>query len=166
MGSLILEVPLDAAGTYVFAPDPDPNNTFMTNVMGDPVPDVALTSACITILLPGRCCSAIGCQDDVTEVECPEPNTFTVGETCDGERPCPSSCPPGRCCFNYGPGEKSCEDDISELDCSMRPGPTLFSVFQACGGEDACPECLSDIDCASAIEVWCVTIEGCDEFGQ
>ena len=52
LGGLILEVPLNAAGTYVIALDPDPNNSFISKITGLPVPDVAFTSACITVVPP------------------------------------------------------------------------------------------------------------------
>ena len=49
LGGLILEVPFHATGTYVIALDSDPNKSFMSNFTGAPVPDVAFTSACITV---------------------------------------------------------------------------------------------------------------------
>ena len=49
MGGLILEVPTDASGTYLIHFDPAPNNTFMTDQCGSPIPNVLLTPACITV---------------------------------------------------------------------------------------------------------------------
>ena len=50
MGGLILEVPADAAGTYVIALDPDIKNSFMATGTAVQIPGVAFTPACITII--------------------------------------------------------------------------------------------------------------------
>lgn len=92
MGGLILEVPANAAGTYVIALDPDPNNTFMTSGAGTPVPGVTFTCASITVTT-GKCCSAISanntvCEDNLTIAQCnqrPGPRKFTADEFCTGD---------------------------------------------------------------------------------
>ena len=99
MGGLILNVPPDAAATYVIAFNPDPNDSFMTSGPGLPIPGLEFASACITVLEnndPGRCCSDIGPNvvcEEVTPPVCstrPEPRSFATGETCGGECPCPT----------------------------------------------------------------------------
>ena len=134
-GGLILDIPLDAAGTYVIAFDPDPNNTFMVSGAGTPIPDVVVTSACITILgtnEPGRCCSAIGPNvvcDVVTPQVCatrPEPRSFAVGETCDGDCACPT-CLSDADCNN---------DDVCTVDacdeCGQCVHTPIFSADDEC----------------------------------
>ncbi|MCH8147834.1 MAG: hypothetical protein IH987_07550 [Planctomycetes bacterium] len=103
---MILEVPLNAAGTYVIAFDPDPNESFMTDGPGAPIPVVAHTPACITVLGnddPGRCCSDIG-PNVVCEVVSPQvcstrpqPRSFATGETCGGGNACPTCVNDGEC---------------------------------------------------------------------
>ena len=135
-GGLILDVPLDAAGTYEIALDPDPNNTFMTSGAGTPIPDVVLTPACITILgtnEPGRCCSDIGpnvvCEDDVTAQDCsmrPEPRSFAVGKTCDGDCACPTCLSDADC--NNG---DACTVDACD-ECGQCVHTPIFSVDDEC----------------------------------
>lgn len=61
LGGLILEVPVDAAGTYMIDFDTDPNNSFMTAGDGSLVPGVVYTPACITITF--ACQSDADCDD-------------------------------------------------------------------------------------------------------
>ena len=49
LGGLILEVPNNAAGTYVIALNPSPDFSFMGACSGAPIPGVTFTPACITI---------------------------------------------------------------------------------------------------------------------
>ena len=136
LGGLILDVPPDAAGIYVIAMDPDPNNTFMVSGAGAPIPDVVQTSACITILgtnEPGRCCSEIGpkvvCEGGVTAQDCamrPKPRSFAAGESCDGDCACPT-CLVDADCDN---GDMCTVDSCDE--CGQCLHTPIFSVEDEC----------------------------------
>ncbi len=49
LGGMILDVPIEAQGTYIIDFVPDPNNTFMVDGKGTPIPGLTLTPACITV---------------------------------------------------------------------------------------------------------------------
>ena len=54
LGGLILNVPPDAAGTYVIAFNPNPGESFMLSGQGTPIPGLTLTPACITVSRPTK----------------------------------------------------------------------------------------------------------------
>jgi len=74
-GGLILEVPTDAAGTYVISINPDSNSSFFDSGLAAPLPAM-FTAACITVI-EGACCLDTdsdgyrdSCQDDGSQSEC------------------------------------------------------------------------------------------------
>ena len=145
MGGLILNVPPDAAGTYVIALDPDPNNSFMINGQGNPIPGLVLTPACITIST-GACCTdsnADGqqdsCENDTTEFDCTAAGGSFAGDgiTCSGQV--------GACCFD---GDRDgVEDTCTVMDgnCCFAKGGTLLDPGSSCDSDiGAC--CMDDND--------------------
>jgi|GEM_PF-1257103 len=161
-GGLILEVPLNAAGTYVIALNPDPNTSYMSAITGAPIPNVAFTSACITVMdngEPGRCCSNIGpnvvCEEATASV-CstrPEPRSFVPGGTCEA-CPCPTCLTDGDCDDGDDCTIDSCEECggcVHTLICpEMRFYPTgLAPLGSPAGtvGYDVTPEFNSTLGC-------------------
>ena len=145
-GGLILEVPLNAAGTYVIALNPDPNTSFMSNITGAPIPDVALTSACITVIddgEPGRCCSDIGPNvvcEEVTALFCsirPEPRLFAHGETCDGACACPTCLSDTDCDDGDDCTSDTCDECGQCVHTSSCPGISFYPIRMAHLGSPA-----------------------------
>ena len=138
-GGLILDVPFDAAGTYVIAMDPDPNNTFMTSGTGTPIPDVVLTPACITVLV-GACCvdtdsdgNRDTCHDDAFESECVAADGLYLGDAvlCTGIV--------GACCLD---GDGDGWDDtcrvMDRLCCDTQGGSFLGAGTTCSNAPGAC----------------------------
>ncbi|MCH9035417.1 MAG: hypothetical protein IID42_13095 [Planctomycetes bacterium] len=131
MGGLILEVPVDAAGTYMIALNPDVNFTFMTKGSGDPIPGIVFTPACITLV----------CQSDA---DCDDGFSCTTDRCDEGTSTCENIIAQNSCliddiCYLSGqldPAEscRLCTSSLSQTDWSNRPAGF------ACG--DA-----SDTDC-------------------
>ena len=162
-GGLILDVPNDAAGTYVIGLDPAPNSSFMASGLGGAIPGVTLTPACITILNnnnPGRCCSEIGPNvvcEVVTPQVCstrPQPRSFAAGETCGGDDACPTCASDGDC----GDGDACTADVCNEAgQCGhtiicpeMRFYPQRLSKLGSPAGtigNSVTPEFNSDLGC-------------------
>jgi len=53
----------------------------------------------------------------------------------------------GRCCSNISTGTPVCEDDLTEAECDLRPGPQFFSADEICFGIDACDFCATGSNC-------------------
>ena len=145
-GTLVLEVPANAAGTYVIAVNPDRNVSFMAFGFTVPIPGLMFTAACITVIT-GSCCSDIGpgttvCTDGLTADECdilPGPRLFTANETC--AEPCPAAST-GKCCYNIG-ANTVCADGITTDACDTFAGPRTFTsdadCSEPCPGDDEPP---------------------------
>ena len=164
MGGLILNVPNDAAGTYLIGLNPDPNHSFMTNGAGRPIPDVEFTPACITIA-HGTCCldtDADGlheeCQVATPESYCDAAGGLFLGEgdTCTGIR--------GACCLDSNADGYVDACILSARDCCEAEGgsfggngSTCSRIVGACfldsdhdGFDDTCLEI--DRTCCTAVE--------------
>ncbi len=145
LGDLILNVPPGAAGTYVIAFDPDPNNTLMISGQGTPIPIVELTPACLTIIR-GACCTDAdangqqdSCENDTTEFDCAAAGGSFAGDgiTCSGQV--------GACC--YVQGGNGVEDTCTVMDgnCCFAQGGTLLDPGSSCDSDiGAC--CMDDDD--------------------
>ena len=141
-GGLILEVPHDAAGTYVIAIDPDTNNTFMN---GHPIFGVQLTSACITVIR-GACCvdtnsdgQQDSCQNDTSQSNCAAAAGSFAGDgsSCSGQV--------GACCLD---GDLDGFDDtctVKDRTCCFAEGGSFLGAGSSCSAEvGAC--CLDTDD--------------------
>ena len=133
-GGLILNVPLDAAGTYVIALNPDPNNSAMYSGQGTHIPGLILTPACITII-QGACCmdtNADGQQDtclnDTTESDCAAAaGSFAGGGTsCSGQV--------GACCLDgdLDGFEDTCR--VMDRSCCFAEGGSFLGAGTSCSG--------------------------------
>lgn len=134
-GGLILEVPPDAAGTYVIAVDPDPSRTFMGFGFAAPRPLDALISACITII-SGACCvdtnsdgQQDACQNETTESDCVAAAGLFAGDgsTCSGQV--------GACCFDddLDGFEDTCT--VMDRNCCFAQGGSSLGAGSSCGGQ-------------------------------
>ena len=157
-GGLILEVPPGAAGTYVIAIDPDPNNTFL-GVATIPFPQATLTSACITII-EGACCMDTNsdgqmdvCQDDTSESNCAAAAGLFAGEgsTCSGQL--------GACCFDGDLGGLDDTCTVMDRTCCMAEGGSFLGAGSSCGGQVGA--CCLDSDGDDFYDTCLVIDEAC-----
>lgn len=66
--------------------------------------------------------------------------------------------PPGRCCFNVGPGTTQCIDGVQSDACDQQLAPRVFTPSATCA--QGCPQCANDAQCADG--VFCNGDERCD----
>ncbi len=95
-GTLVLDLPAGAKGTYEIQLNPNPAKTFMNNGIAELIPGLVTTPALVTVPT-GKCCYDVSlggpCADGITEVECDAlctpgmPYIFTPGEVCDPSDP-------------------------------------------------------------------------------
>jgi len=137
-GGLILEVPTDAAGTYVIAVDPDPNNSYMW--AGEPPTDIRFfTATCITVI-EGACCLDTdsdeflnSCQGSVLQTECENSGGLFVGHesTCSGSV--------GACCLSGDDDDFNETCVVTDSVCCDVQGGSFLGEGAACGNaQGAC----------------------------
>ncbi|MHC4695575.1 MAG: hypothetical protein ACYTFA_02405 [Planctomycetota bacterium] len=138
-GTLILEIPVNAEGTYTIGWDPHPAYTLMTNCAAYEIPDVTRIPAHITVeSATGRCCWDIGqganfCEGGLTPAQCaarPGLTDFLANADCSAE--CPRFTP---CCIDG--------DCYEVLDCVHAGGtevPACLGDHNSNGIDDACEE--------------------------
>ncbi|MCH8242532.1 MAG: hypothetical protein IH897_07970, partial [Planctomycetes bacterium] len=174
-GGLILEVPVDADGTYMINFDPDPNNSFMTAGNGRPIPGVVFTPACITI--------TFACQSDA---DCDDGFPCTT-DTCDeGKSTCENIISQNSCLIDdicYANGQQDpagdcrfCSANLLQTDWSNRfagvaCGDTTDTDCDnpnTCDGAGACLDNFETIGsaCGDPTETECDNADTCDGAGS
>ncbi|MHC4696640.1 MAG: IPTL-CTERM sorting domain-containing protein [Planctomycetota bacterium] len=152
VGTLLLDVPIGAQGTYNVRMIDDPQTTMLLECWGISIEGLVVSSGQITIP-SGRCCSGIGagstaCEDGVYAAECdtrPGPRVFAPLEACSGpEVPdCNGNGIPDEC-------------DVIAGDCNANGAPDECDVDS--GGSEDCndsgtpDECEPDSDGDGAID--------------
>ncbi|UCE59965.1 MAG: hypothetical protein JSU63_21285 [Phycisphaerales bacterium] len=119
-GTLLLEVPIDATGTYHVSFRDDPNYTVFNNCESVLLPGLAEIPAQITVL-GSRCCSGIGtddpqCFSGISQAECdsmPAPRTYGTGITC--AVPC-AECASSEHCGDPTPAQDPAADNLCTDD--------------------------------------------------
>jgi len=142
-GTLLLDVPSDARGTYNVSLIDDWNSSMFNGCAGFSWA-VGLTAAQITIAT-ARCCSNIGtettvCEDDLSADECdsrPGPRLFTPLGTCDAAEDCNNNGIPDDCDLMDGTREDCNTNDILD-ECEPD--------FDGDGVIDVCDNCPDDPD--------------------
>jgi DNA-binding beta-propeller fold protein YncE len=158
-GTLILEVPLGARGTYSVGFDDEPNFTLATDCVGGSLSDLTLVPARITISCETNadCGDCNDCTDDVCNVggicthtnlaegtACTDDGDGCTDDRCDGS---------GLCTHPYALAGSSCGDP-SDTDCTdpdicdgvgtclsrNAPAGTLCPDALYCNGEDTCDD--------------------------
>ncbi len=84
-GTLMLDVPMSARGTYTLDFDPAIANTFLKNVTGDDLPGLIRTPG--QIVIGGSCCMPDGSCEFLTEADCLLASGTPTGGLCDVHPP-------------------------------------------------------------------------------
>ncbi|MHC4698755.1 MAG: DUF4215 domain-containing protein, partial [Planctomycetota bacterium] len=152
VGTLLLEVPLDARGTYNVRFIVYPAFTMLNECWGVSIEGLVASPGQITIP-SGRCCSSIGvgstvCEDGLYATECdtrPGPHAFAPLETCSGSEvpDCNANGIPDEC-------------DVIAGDCNANGIPDECDVdsggSEDCNGSGTPDECEPDSDGDGAID--------------
>jgi len=147
-GTLLVDVPSGAEGTYNINFINDPNFTLLNSCPGPLIPGLTLTPARITIAT-GRCCSSIGpgttvCEEDLSQSECSErsdPWVYAPLTSCSGW--------PVRDCNDNGIPD---ECDVLGLDCNGNGVPDDCDVQANDCNYNGIPD---DCDIADGISADC-----------
>lgn len=140
IGTLVLDVPANAKGTYTI--DFDETQTFIQNPLAQNIP-VTLFEAKITVPC-GRCCSGYSngqfdCVDRVAQADCAEGanQVFTDGELCldSGGTKCPECATNANCDDGV-----SCTIDLCAAgnSCSNSPNNAVCDDGVFCNGAETC----------------------------
>ncbi|MFQ5592271.1 MAG: hypothetical protein ACE5HE_14000 [Phycisphaerae bacterium] len=165
-GTLLLEVPPGAVGTYNVAFLSDVNFTLFNTCPGPLIPGLTLTPGQITII-PSRCCYGIGtdapgCEDEISEAECnlrPGGRVYESGNTC--AQACPE-CLSDRRCNDPTPSQPPnasnlCTDDAC-VDGVCVNTPNYDVELECCDPNVGPPAGITIIDDGDAC-----TLDSCDE---
>ncbi len=149
LGTLILNVPAGAVGTYSFGFDPSGSSTFMNNCPGSQLPGLSKTPGHVTLEL-GACCTTQSgggtpsCEDGVFKLDCQQdPNIFFIGQSCDDPGfVCPSCATDAHCADGvFCNGVETC--DAAAGQCL--PGTNPCTTSQDC--DEAAGTCRDDSAC-------------------
>ena len=140
-GSLRIDVPPGARGTYTLSFISDPEQTLFNDDNGVIISGLSLVSGLVTVEL-GCCCYGIGspiedCIEDMTEQECfaePAPRFWESGiGNCNSPRGC--------CCFSDPGTPQQCSDNVFEFACPWQFNPDFswYGEVSSCPPNDLCP---------------------------
>ncbi|MHC4695198.1 MAG: FG-GAP repeat protein [Planctomycetota bacterium] len=177
-GTLLLEVPAGATGTYNVGFFDDINFTMMNSCTGHRVSNLKLTDGQITIVT-GRCCSNIGagttvCEDGLSQPECdarPGLSQFTALESCAGaevadcnDNGVPDECEPDDDGDGVIDACDGCPDDPNKTEpgicgCGLddntdSDGDDVPDCFDECPGVDDALFAPSCVDAIPTVSAW------------
>ncbi|MBN4058842.1 hypothetical protein JYU10_00065 [bacterium AH-315-J04] len=158
-GTLLVEVPAGAVGTYSINFSADTERTFNSDGTAKSFAVVNLNGATITITA-GSCCFNIGpvttqCVDDVTQGACDgmtAPSLFRANEACPatgGLVPCPD-CEQDSDCND----SNACTDDTCNAGTGICSNDDNFAVEDCCNPADGSLTTIEDFDVC--------TVDSCD----
>ncbi len=136
-GTLILDLPAGAKGTYEIQLYPDPAKTFMNDGEANLIPGTVITPALVTVVT-GQCCYNLGdrpppCADSITEAECDmltgvgRAYMFFPGDDCT-TRGCGFDCVDDHGCNDYN----ACTDDWCDVRTSLCYNDVNYNVGVEC----------------------------------
>ncbi|MHC4697660.1 MAG: hypothetical protein ACYTFA_13060 [Planctomycetota bacterium] len=153
LGTLILEVPAGAKGTYNVNFIDDPNFTMFNSCTGPPIPGLIRKAGTITIQT-GKCCygfgtMSAGCADGMTQAECdgtPAPRLpIDPDSTCnDG---CCDCLDDGDCENDHPDGmgeDDKCTNDWCDVTCICRHDPNYQVGIDCCDPDTGLTEPIDD----------------------
>jgi hypothetical protein len=170
LGTLVLDVPPDARGTFTIGMNP--SNTAVTRATSDFIPLLGLRPALVTVEI-GKCCRGIGspsgpiCEDGLLAKECTGPGAiFRAGEICTGNIYC--DCYP---CANHETcvdGNACTVDRCNPATCACTNTP-VSGPGQCCvPGEE--PGLVEDREGGGAVctldDGNSCTVDSCDAVGR
>lgn len=141
-GSLALDVPANALGTYTLSWVVIETFAFGPEVNQDEIPILAMLPGVLFVDTPlqmGNCCYGAGtaqegCAEGVLQLECgddePLPAFYVPFGTC--PTACDSVFPTGACCSRNGTPETTCTDDATYSECLDHPSPITWTEGALC----------------------------------
>lgn len=146
VGSLVLEIPADAEGTFTIGFDADPNETFLLDDSGAKLADPVLLPVTITIAAGNTACIV------AVEASCNDAVTFDDSGIINPPDP------PFGCGFTGGPHEGAVWFEFTATDTSARIS-TCHSI------EQDSTFAVYDGDCNALVEIGCGEDDGCGVDG-